>query len=343
MLEMAACADLDPEKAHARAAEFGVPRVLTVDELLADPEIEVVLNLTVPKAHAPVALRALRQGKHTFAEKPLGIDRAEGRAILELAAQLGLRVGCAPDTFLGAGIQTARQVLDQGLIGHPIAFTAFMMGRGHESWHPSPEFYYEVGGGPMFDMGPYYLTALLNLLGPVRRITGAASIAIPERTITSRPKYGKKIMVETPDHLCGTLEFTGGAVGTLITSFAIAHPDYDRKFPITLYGTDGALRVPDPNTFDGPVQVRGLADAEWREVPPAFLTGYGRAIGLADMAQAIRSGRPHRCSGEQAFTVLDLMQGFQDSAASGHSYEPLLAYERPAPMPTDLPFGELDL
>jgi predicted dehydrogenase len=342
ILEMAACADLDAERAKARAAEFGIPRVLSVEALLEDPGIDVVLNLTVPKAHAPIALAALANGKHTFAEKPLGVDRSEGTAILDAATAAGLRVGCAPDTFLGAGLQTARQVIDRGDIGRPVAFTAFMMGRGHESWHPSPEFYYEVGGGPMFDMGPYYLTALLNLLGPVRRITGAASIAIPERTITSQPKYGQKIAVETPDHLCGTLEFVEGAVGTLITSFAVAHPDYDKKFPIVVYGTEGALKVPDPNTFDGAVQVRRLDDSEWRDVPHAFPTGYGRAIGLADMAQAIRSGRPHRCSGEQAFTVLELMQGFLDSAASGRAYEPALPYQRPAPMPADLPFGVLD-
>ena len=338
ILEIAACADLDLERARARAEEFGVPEALSVEALLDDPRIEVVLNLTVPKAHAPIALAALERGKHTFAEKPLGIDRAEGEAILAAAATAGCRVGCAPDTFLGAGIQTARQVLESGTIGWPVAFTAFMMGRGHESWHPSPEFYYEVGGGPMFDMGPYYLTALLNLLGPVRRITGAASIAIPTRTITSQPKHGKQITVETPDHLCGTLEFAEGAVGTLITSFAVAHPDYDKKFPIVIYGTEGALKVPDPNTFDGAVQVRQLADPEWREVPHAFPTGYGRAIGLADLAQALRSGRAHRCSAEQAFTVLDLMQGFLDSAASGRAYEPVLPYQRPAPMPVDPEF-----
>jgi len=341
ILEMAACADLDRSKAEARAAEFGVARVLTVDELLADPDIEVVLNLTVPKAHAPIALEALARGMHTFAEKPLVIDRGEGRAVLDLAAETGLRVGCAPDTFLGAGIQTARKVIDDGGIGRPVGFTAFMMCRGHESWHPSPEFYYEVGGGPMFDMGPYYLTALLNLLGPVRRISGGASIAIPERTITSEPKRGKTITVETPDHVCGTMEFVNGAVGTLITSFAVAHGEYDRKLPITIYGTEGALKVPDPNGFDGSVQVRGLADAEWREVPHAFAAGYGRAVGLADMAHAIRSGREHRCSGEQAFTVLDLMQGFLDSAETGRSVEPKIPYERPRPMPYGAQFGEM--
>ncbi len=342
ILRMDACADLDPEKARARAEEFGVPRVLSVEALLADPDIDIVLNLTVPRVHAPIALAALEAGKHTFHEKPFGVTRAEGQAILRAAAERGLRVGCAPDTFMGAGIQTARKAVDDGLIGRPVAFTAFMMGRGHESWHPSPEFYYEPGGGPMFDMGPYYLTALLNLLGPVRKVSGMASIAIPERTITSEPKRGKKITVETPDHIAGTLEFAGGAVGTLVTSFAVPHPVYDRQFPITLYGTEGALKVPDPNTFDGEVQVRRLDDAEWRTLPHAFVKGYGRAVGLADMAHALRSGRPHRAGAEQAYTVLDLMQGFLDSAAQDRSVAPELPYERPAPMPADLPFGELN-
>jgi predicted dehydrogenase len=340
-LQMAACADLDREKAQARAEEFAVPRVLEVDELLRDPGIEVVLNLTVPKAHLPIALAALEHGKHTFAEKPLGVNREEGRRILDAAAAAGLRVGCAPDTFMGAGIQTARKVIDDGLIGKPVAFTAFMMCRGHEHWHPSPEFYYEVGGGPMFDMGPYYLTALLNLLGPIRRLFGMATIAIPERTITSQPKHGKKVAVETPDHLCGLVEFEQGAAGTIVTSFAVRQPVYDGKLPITIYGTEGALKVPDPNTFDGVPQLRREGEADWTHVPHSFVTGYGRAIGLADMARAIRTGRPHRCSGEQAFAVLDAMQGFLDSSESGCQVTASLAYRRPAPMPS-LPFGELD-
>ena len=342
ILEMAACADLDPEKARSRAAEYGIPKVCTVDELVADRDIDVVLNLTVPKAHAPIALQALEHGKHTYAEKPLGVNREEGQRILEAAAAKGLRVGCAPDTFMGAGVQTARKVIDDGLIGQPVGFSALMLGRGHESWHPSPEFYYEVGGGPMFDMGPYYLTALLNLLGPVKRYNGMATIAIPERTITSQPKHAKKIQVETPDHITGTLEFASGALGTITTSFAIMHAVYDRKFPITIYGTEGALKVPDPNGFDGEVQVRRQGDEEWQDVPHAFPTGYGRAVGLADMAHAIRSGREHRANGEQAFAVLDLMQGFLDASEDGQARTPARSYERPAPMPTDLPFGVLE-
>ncbi|MBI2298086.1 MAG: Gfo/Idh/MocA family oxidoreductase [Armatimonadetes bacterium] len=342
ILDIVACADLDHDKAKARAAEFGVPRVCSVDELLADESIEVVLNLTVPKAHAPVALAALEAGKHTFAEKPLAVSREEGRRVFDLARAKGLRMGCAPDTFLGAGIQTARKVLDEGAIGRPVGFTSFMMGRGHEHWHPNPEFYYEVGGGPMFDMGPYHLTALLNLLGPAKRITGCASIAIPERTITSQPKYGKVIHVETPDHICGVMEFENGCIGTVIQSFAVVHAVMDWSLPITIYGTDGALRVPDPNGFDGVPKVRGAGDEDWSDVPHAFLAGYGRAVGLADMCYAIRTGRPHRCSAEQAIAVLDLMQGFLDSSATGQAVSPSLPFERTAPMPADLPFGTLD-
>jgi predicted dehydrogenase len=342
ILEVTALADIDRAKAEARAKEFNVPRVLSVDELLKDANVDIVVNLTVPKAHAEIALRALDAGKHTFAEKPFGINREEGRRVLDLAVKKKLRAGCAPDTFMGAGIQTARKVIDDGAIGRPVAFTAFMLGRGHESWHPNPEFYYEAGGGPMFDMGPYYLTALLNLLGPYKRLSGAASVAIPERIITSQPKAGKKIKVETPDHVCGLIEFAGGAVGSIMTSFATRFATYDGKFPITIYGEDGTLRVPDPNGFDGPVQVRTTKDQDWRDVPHAFHVGYQRMVGVADMAHAIRSNRPHRASAEQAFTVLDMMQGFLDSSEIGKAVTPSVNYVRPAPMPAELPFGVLD-
>jgi predicted dehydrogenase len=194
----------------------------------------------------------------------------------------------------------------------------------------------------MFDMGPYYLTTLLNLLGPVKRFGGAASIAIPERTITSEPKRGKKVKVETPDHVAGTIEFASGAVGTIMTSFATRFGTYEGSQPITVYGTEGTLRVPDPNGFDGPVHVRRAEDEDWRQVPHAFVAGYGRSVGLADMAHALRSGRPHRASGAQAFAVLDLMQGFLDSSQRGVMLEPTARYERPAPMQSDLPFGTLD-
>jgi predicted dehydrogenase len=335
-LKFIACADLNPAAAAAAAAKYGVPRHGSVADLLAADDVELVLNLTVPKAHAPVSLAALEAGKHVYLEKPLGLNRQEGEKILETARRKGLLVGCAPDTFLGSGLQTSRRAIDDGRIGRPVAFTAFMMCPGHESWHPSPEFYYEVGGGPMFDMGPYYLTALLNLLGPVKRISGMASIAVPKRTITSQPKSGKTINVETPDHVAGLMEFAGGAVGTIVQSFATHHAP---NGTIAIYGTDGTLHVPDPNHFSGPVRLRMKDQADWTELPPFFRHDYGRSVGLADMAGAIRDGRPFRASGAQAMAVLDLMQGFLESSADDRHYHPTAPYQRPVPLPANADFG----
>jgi len=342
VVEIASVADINNDAAKVKAAEFNIPKVQSVDELLADPSIEVVLNLTVPKAHVPIAMQALNAGKHTYAEKPLGISIEEAKPMLKLAKQKKLLVGCAPDTFMGAGVQTARKAIDDGLIGKPVAFTAFMLCPGHESWHPSPEFYYEVGGGPMFDMGPYYLTALLNLLGPIKRQFGFATIAITPRTITSKPKFGKVMNVETPDHVVGSIEFANGAAGTLVTSFATRFADYHSKTPITIFGTEGTLEVPDPNGFGGPVRLRKNADSEWTELPLVYPHNYGRSVGLADMAYAIRTGRPFRANGNQALAVLDAMQGFLDSSKTGKAHKPKVKYTRPAPMPTNLPFGVLD-
>jgi predicted dehydrogenase len=223
-----------------------------------------------------------------------------------------------------------------------VGFSALMLCRGHEHWHPSPEFYYEVGGGPMFDMGPYYLTTLLNLLGAPKRVSSMATIAIPERTITSEPKKGKKVTVETPDHIVGAMEFKNGAIGTFAMSFAVKYATHSGQHPITIFGTEGTLKVPDPNGFDGLPSVRTTSDQDWREVPHAFVKGYGRAVGLADMAYAIRGGREARCNGQQAFAVLDLMQGFLESGESGRAYTTKVRYDRPAPMPAELPFGTLD-
>ncbi len=342
IVDVVACADLNLDAAKAAAAQHGVPKACSVDELLADPQVEIVINLTVPKAHVPIGLRCVEAGKHSYAEKPLGVNVEEGKQLLAAAKAKGVRVGCAPDTFLGAGVQTACKVIADGLIGRPHACTAYMMGRGHEHWHPSPEFYYEVGGGPMFDMGPYYLTALLNLLGPVKRVSGMASIAVPERTITSQPKAGKKVKVETPDHVTGLMEFENGAVGTIIQSFAAPGADYHGEYPIIIFGDKGTLRVGDPNTFDGKLSFLPWGTNDWQDVPHSFVTGYGRSVGVADMAYAIRSGRPHRASAEQAMTVLDLMQGFLDSSTSGKTVSLTTNYERPKPMPEGLPFGTLD-
>src|SRR5262245_19741015 len=252
-LNVLAVADLDMERAKAQAERFNIPRVLTVEELLADPEIELVINLTMPAAHSTVGLAAIRAGKSIYNEKPLAISREDGQLMLMEAQKRDVRVGCAPDTFLGNGLQTCRALLDDGAIGEPVAATAFMLGHGPEKWHPDPEFFYQVGAGPMFDMGPYYLTALISLLGTVRRVAGSARISFPERTIGSGAKKGNKIEVKTPTHIAGVLDFESGPIATLVTSFDVWSHNVPR---LEIYGSEGTLSLPDPNTFGGPVRVR---------------------------------------------------------------------------------------
>ncbi|CAN5714652.1 Gfo/Idh/MocA family oxidoreductase [soil metagenome] len=331
--EIVAVADLDVDRAKTVAEKHGIPNALTPDALLAHPDVELVLNLTVPKAHGPVAIAALEAGKHVYNEKPLAVSREEGQKMVALANEKGLRVGGAPDTFLGGGHQTARRAIDQGLIGEPVATQAFMMCHGHENWHPSPEFYYEKGGGPMFDMGPYYLTALINMIGGVSRVTGSARVTFPTRTITSQPKAGKVIEVQTPTHLSGVMDFASGAVGEITQSFDVWHSPMP---PIVVYGTEGTMMVPDPNGFGGEVKVRGAKDAEWSVVENLHAhNGNDRGIGVLDIADAIRTGRPHRASGELAYHVLDLMHAFQDASLEEHHIRLRSSVERPAAMPLE--------
>jgi predicted dehydrogenase len=340
ILEIVACADLLPERASAKAAEYHIPKACSMEELLADPEIEIVVNLTIPRAHAEVALAALQAGKSVHNEKPLAVSREDGMQLLKLGRERGLRVGCAPDTFLGGGLQTCRKLIDDGWIGEPVAATAFMLCHGHESWHPDPDFYYQPGGGPMFDMGPYYLTALVHLMGPVRRVTGSAQITFPERLITSQPKHGTKIKVNVPTHVAGIMDFANGAVGTIVTSFDV----WSAQVPhIEIYGTEGSLSVPDPNGFGGPVLVRRAGASDWSEVP--LTHGYAknsRGIGVADMAYALRSGRPQRASGDMAYHVLDIMHAFHDASREGRHVELSSTCTRPAPLPLGLREGTLD-
>jgi predicted dehydrogenase len=340
VLEVAACSDLVMERAEAKANKHGIARAVPVDVLLADPEIEIVVNLTIPIAHAMVALAALEAGKSVYNEKPLAIHRSDAQKMLALAKKRGLRVGGAPDTFLGAGMQTCRKLIDDGAIGIPVAATAFMLCHGHESWHPDPEFYYKIGGGPLFDMGPYYLTALVNLLGPVRRVTGSARITFPERTITSLPKNGTTITVDTPTHLAGVLDFANGAIGTIVTSFDVWSAEVPR---IEIYGSEGSLSVPDPNGFGGPVRVWRASKHEWEEVN--LTHGHAensRSLGVADMATALRSGRPHRASGELTYHVLDIMHAILDASREGKHIELQSTCDRPAALPVDLPDYLLD-
>ena len=347
-LEVVACADLRREVAEAAAAEFGVPAVLTVDELIDAPNVDCVLNLTIPAAHVEMGRRAIAAGKHVYGEKPLGIDRSEGAKLIADAEAAGLRVGTAPDTFLGGGQQTARDAIDRGLIGRPLHFSAQMLSPGTESWHPNPKFFYERGGGPMFDMGPYYLTALVNLFGPIDRVAAFTDKKIPTRTITHDKdmpgsKHGQSFEVEVPDHHTGVIRFASGVTGTLTTSFATpVRGNHDWKRPITVYGTEGAMLVPDPNVFDRTVRRKGPKDDEFIDLPYATPTGYGRAVGLADMAQAIATGRDHRCSGALGQHVLDAMASFLDSGEKGAFVAMSSTAERPAPLPAELPDGLLD-
>jgi predicted dehydrogenase len=340
VLDIVACADIIHDRARAKATEYHIPKACSVEELLADPEIEIVVNLTIPKAHAEIGLAALGAGKSVHNEKPLAITREDGHRLLEAARDRELLIGCAPDTFLGGGLQTCRKLIDDGWIGEPIAATAFMMCHGHENWHPDPGFYYQVGGGPMFDMGPYYLTALIHLMGPVRRVTGSVRITFPERIITSQPKYGTKIKVDVPTHVAGVMDFANGAVGTIITSFDVWAAQLPR---IEVYGTEGSLAVPDPNGFGGPVLVQCAGASEWSTVPLTHgYTKQSRGIGVADMAYALRSGRPHRANGEMAYHVLDLMHAFHQASQEGRHVELTSTCSRPKPLPLGLAEGTLD-
>ncbi len=339
ILDVKAVADINPQAAEARGSEFRIP-ARSIDDLLADPGIEIVVNLTIPLAHVEVGLQAIAAGKHVHSEKPLAIATAEARRLLDAAGAKGLRVGCAPDTFLGGAHQTCRKLIDDGAIGMPIAGTAFFMCPGHERWHPNPGFYYLTGGGPMLDMGPYYITDLVNLLGPIRRVAGITARARPERLITSEPLNGTTIPVEVATHAAGTLEFVSGAVVSIVMSFDVAR---HRHRPIEIYGSEGAMAVPDPNWFGGQIEI-GTADGDWRPVitEHAYANGNFRVIGVADMAHAIRNGRPHRASGELAFHVLEVMEAFQRSSDEGNHIIIESRPERPSALPADLMPGALD-
>ncbi|WP_432164067.1 Gfo/Idh/MocA family protein [Streptomyces tendae] len=329
-VDLTAVTDLDRRRAEAVAERYG-GRVAVEDsvaDLVTREDIDAVLNLTVPAAHGDVALQALRAGKHVYGEKPLAAGRGEAEAVLAAARERGLRVGCAPDTVLGTGTQTARKAVDDGLVGRPVAATAFMTGAGHEKWHPDPEFYYQPGGGPLLDMGPYYLSALVHLLGPVVEVSGASSRPRARRTVGNGPRAGHSFPVDVDTHVTGTLRHAGGALSTLIMSFDV----HAARLPhIEVYGTDASLSVPDPNTFDGAVELnRGDG---WKTLPTT--AGYpraGRGAGLADLSEALAAGRPHRASAELAAHVLDVMLTLVDAAGEGRTLPITSTCERPAPV-----------
>ena len=336
-LIVVACADQVLERAQDRANEFGVPRACTTDELLHADDVDLVVNLTIPLAHAEISVAALRAGKHVFSEKPFATTRDDGRRILDAAASSGLTVACAPDTFLGAGVQTCLRLLEQGELGEPLAASAFMLNRGPENWHPNPGFFYEPGGGPLLDVGPYYLTALVCLLGPVRRVAGMARILYPTRTAFRGPRAGETFQVSTPTFVAALIEFEGGTQATLVNSFGIWGHDLPN---MQLYCTKGILSVPDPNYFGGPVRMRPDEDESvWREVPLLYHhtegSGNFRGLGVIEMALGLGRGDKPRATGELAYHVLDVMESIRDSYTTGRHVDVRSSCTPPSLLPMD--------
>ena len=332
-VEVVACSDLDPAMSAAVVKNYPSIKAMTTKELLADESIDLIVNLTQPQYHFDVMKAGIVSGKHVYGEKPLCVSYEDSVELQRLAITHGVRVGCAPDTFLGAGIQTCRRLIDEGAIGTPIGATAFFTTPGHERWHPSPEFYYKVGGGPMLDMGPYYLTALVNLLGPAKFVSGSARITYPQRTITSEPKIGTKINVEIPTHVTGTVDFVSGVIATVITSFDV----WGAQLPfIEVYGSEGSLSVPNPNNFGDPVKILTRDREEWLEVPyDRPFSENSRGLGVADMAASISKGEPHRANGTLASHVLEILHAFARSSDSGRRIELDSSCDRPDPLPVD--------
>lgn len=331
--ELVAISDLDTDRAKAQAEKYGI-QAMSVDELIDSPNIDLVLNITIPKAHGEIALRSLEAGKHVYNEKPLAICREDCQKMLALASSKGLRVGCAPDTFLGAAHQRVRKLIDDGVIGVPVAVHGYMTSRGVESWHPNPEFFYKPGAGPMLDMGPYYLTAFVNMFGPIERLAAMTRTTFPERTITSEPFKGQVIKVETPTTFITALQFESGVVGQLTTSFDTY--SFPSQPNIVVYGSDGTMVVPDPNSFNGwneasaKIIVRRPNGDEDIYISDSPFKANSRGLGILDMAHAISEGRDHRASGALAYHVLDAMLSSIDSSEENRFITPAKLAGRPA-------------
>lgn len=330
--EVVACADLSEEAAQSRAKEFSIPRVMGTEELINDPEVELILNLTHPQVHAAINLKILEAGKHAYCEKPFCFDLEEGRKVLDMAEQKGLQVACAPDTVLGNGIQGARHAIESGLIGEPLAAQAFLVGRGPEHWHNNPEFYYKVGGGPLWDMGPYYLNSLIQLIGEFDDVCGRTKISFSQREILSERFRGKMIDVETPTHLTGVIGMKSGVLATITFSFDVFGGHQLPKFEI--YGTQGTLQVPDPNRFDGQILYKLRDTEEWVEYENPFQNNEMRGLGVAEMIRAAQEGRPCRAHGKYAFHVAELITRFHESEISGRREKITSSVNQPLAMPT---------
>lgn len=356
--EIRACADIDTAAADRRAAEFGV-RAVPVSDLLKAKDIDIVVNLTLPSSHYEVSRAILEAGKHVYSEKPFVLSVEAGLDLCELAAKRDLRIGSAPDTFLGGAHQLARHLVDSGAVGRITSGTCHIMSHGMEHWHPNPDFFFQAGGGPVLDIGPYYIVNLLQLIGPVRRVAAISSIPRRERTIMSQPRYGQTITVETATTVHGVIEFLNGAIVTLNTSWDVWHHGHS---PMELYGEDGTIHMPDPNFFGGIVRYTNQADPvetgpDWdhpfsvpnQDHPRGKLANY-RTVGLADMALAIHRNGPHRCNADIALHAVDVMTGILRSGEAGRFVDMRTTCQRPHALgvqaarsllakPSDIPAG----
>lgn len=350
-IDVVACASLDLEESKAKAAQFGVPRACTVPELLADPSVDGVLNLTIPAAHAEISLAALNAGKHVYSEKPLVTETDDGRRILALAEVKGLLVGNAPDTFLGGRWQTVRRLIDEGAIGRPTGVFAHVGTHGTERHHPNPDFYYKRGGGPLLDLGPYYLTAMVFCLGPIARVAGMARRTFDQRQIENGPRNGEWMDVEVDTHSLSLLEFESGVIGDMTMSFDI----WDSEAPrFEVYGELGTICIPDPdpvhgaNLFQGEVWLRTRDTSRWSHQPrPKGRDSWdsvpirhghnedSRGLGLLDLAHAVREGRDPRASGAMAFHVFEVMDAIHRAPRAGRYVEIESTCARPEPLPED--------
>ncbi len=343
-LKIVACADVVPAAAKARAEQYGVTAV-SVDEMLKSDEIEVVINLTIPSAHYDVTKSILSAGKHAYSEKPLALSAREAGKLVAEADKRGLKLGCAPDTFLGGGGQTARRLIDKGTIGKVVSGTAHVLSHGMEHWHPNPGFFFQPGAGPMLDLGPYYVTALVNLLGPVKTVAAMATSGFSHRLVTAEgPMQGKKVKVTTPTTINAMLEFHSGAEVTIATSWDVWK--HGHANPIELYGTEGSMLVPDPNFFGGTV-FHSERGGDYQETDAA-LAPFGafnyqgrpgtpmrsnyRMLGVADLIDAARHKREPRCSGRLAAHVLEVMESTLLSAAMRKFVTLKTEIERPKPL-----------
>ncbi|HEV7845810.1 MAG TPA: Gfo/Idh/MocA family oxidoreductase [Thermoleophilaceae bacterium] len=329
--ELVACADLDREQARTLGKASGLA-VAGVDELIADPAIDVILNLTPPLAHVAVTRRALAAGKHVYTEKPLALHEDEAGTLAREAEQLGLRIGCAPDIFLGSAYQAGRTVIDEGAIGDPLAVSAAMLVGGQETWHPNPDIFYADGAGPLFDMGPYYLTAIVALLGPISSVAGFASTRTLERTIEIGPRIGERFTATTPTHTSAAMKLASGVTANLVASFE-ARNQY--ICDIAIHGSEGVLVLPDPNAFGGSVRLK-RGRGRWEDVPYTSRAGAdARGIGLHEMVEAIAIGQPHRASGRLGAHIVEVARGILTSAEEARIVTISSRVDQPQPLPVD--------